>query len=119
MRRNRSCAKSFLHYKKSTESKSFISSVELYKNESETTFKKFNQLFSRNGKKKNQLKVTYFQYTLKPTQLKECRVPLHLLPAVNKELQRLISEGQIKKQKSSDEDRFISQIIIAYMKDKL
>ena len=55
---------------------------------------------------------------LKPVQLKGRGVPLHLLPAVSKELDRLISEGHIKKLESRKEVRFISTIVITYKKEK-
>ena len=61
--------------------------------------KKLNQLFNRVGKRKKQLTNTHFHYPLKPTHLKGRKVPLHLLTAVSKELDRLTSEGHIKRPK--------------------
>ena len=100
--------KPFPHYKKNIESKSLINSVGSYKSETKTIFKKFNILFGRIDKIKNQIEITYFQDPLKPIHSKGRMIPLDLFPAVSKELDRLISEGHFKNLKSSKEDRFIS-----------
>ena len=110
--------KPFPYYKISFEQKSFKNFVVLYKNETEITFKKFNQLFSRVARINNQLKFTHFHDPLKPIRLKERRVPHHLLLAVNKKLDRLISEGHNKKLESCDEDSFFSPILITCKKHK-
>ena len=57
------------------------------------------------------MKVTYFQVDLELIQLKGRRVPPHLYDKVKTELDRLKSEGNIKKLENFDEDRFISTIL--------
>ena len=101
--------KSFPYYKNSNESKSFINPVRLNKKETETLFKKFNQLFNRVGERKNQIKFTRFHDLLNPIRTKGRRFSLHLLPAVSKKLDKLISEKHIKKLELCDEDENISQ----------
>ena len=64
--------------------------------ETDFTTKTFKQLFLRNGKIKNQTKITHFHEHLKPIQLKCRRLPLHLLDSVKTELNRLKSEGHQK-----------------------
>ena len=65
--------KPFPHYKNSIERKSYKNSVGLYKKETETIFRKFNQFFRRFGEMKNQLKLTHFHDPLKPIQKKGVR----------------------------------------------
>ena len=62
--------------------------------------------------------MTYFHEPLKPIQLKGRRVPLHLLDSVKTEINRLKSQGHIKKLTNYDEDRFISPIVITCKKDQ-
>ena len=81
--------------------------------------KTFKNLFLRIGKIKNQMKITHFHEPLKPIQLKERRVPLHLLDSVKTELNRLKAEGHIKKLENCDEDRFISPIVITCKKRQI
>ena len=107
-----------LHINKKT-CKSIDSITSLDKeNELDMISKTFKQLFPRIGKIKNQTKITHFHEPLKPIQLKGRRVPLHLLDSVKTELNRLKSEGHIKKLENCDEDRFISPIVITCKKDK-
>ena len=110
--------KPFPQYKNNIGAKSFINSVGLYESETETIFRNFNKLFDRIGNMRNKLKITLLHDPLKPVQLKGRRVPLHLLPAVSKKLDRLISEGHIKNLESRDEVRFISTIVITCKKEK-
>ena len=80
--------------------------------------KTFKQLILRIGKIQNQTKITHFHEPLKPIQLKGRHVPLHLIYSRKTELNRLISEGNIKKFENCDDDRFISPIVITCKKDK-
>ena len=101
--------------KKTCKSINLISALDK-ENEIDMISKTFKQLFLRIGKIKNQTKITHFHEPLKPTQLKG--IPLHLLDSVKTELNRLKSEGHIKKLENCDEDIFISPIVITCKKDK-
>ena len=84
-----------------------MNSFGLYKDETEFFFKNLNQLFNRIGKMRNPFKFIRFHDPLKPIQIKGRRVPLHLLPAVKKELDNQISQGHIKKLESCEDGRLI------------
>ena len=80
--------------------------------------KTFQQLFTRIGKTKNQTKITHLHEPLKPIHLKGRRVALHLLDPVKTELNRLKSEGNMKKLENCDKDGFINPIVNTCKKDK-
>ena len=77
----------------------------------------FQAIVPSGWKNKNQTKITLFHEPLKPVELIGRRVPLRLLESVKTELNRLKSEGKIKKLESCDEIRFISTIVITCEKD--
>ena len=84
---------------------------------SDKIFNEFKNLFTRVGKIPNDRKVSHFYTTFKPIQSKGRRVPLHLLAGVNEELKKMEKEGHIIKLEKSDEDCFISPIVITRKKD--
>ena len=99
-----------------------ISRPELCKlnNYSDTTlnlYHKYKGLFNRVGKIPLDRKVTLFHSPFKPIQTKGRKVPLHLLNKVKTELNRMEQKGHIVKLNKSDEDCFISPIVITRKKD--
>ena len=62
-------------------------------------------------------KIT-FKENCKPKQHKGRRVPLHLLERVEKELENLIEDKQIKRLVKCSDKYFISPVVITVKKDK-
>ena len=59
-----------------------------------------------------------FKEKFKPTQHKGRRVPLHLLEGIEKELEKLIEDKQIKRLKKCSDEYFISPVVITVKRDK-
>ena len=60
---------------------------------------------------------TKFKYILCPIQEKGRRIPVHIQDKVQAELEKLLSEGHIKKLDKCTSDCFIAPIVITVKKD--
>ena len=81
-------------------------------------FKKYPHLCTRLGRSKNRLAKSTFKENFKPKLHKGRRVPLHLLERVEKELENLIEDKQIKRLEKCSDEYFISPVVITVKKNK-
>ena len=63
----------------------------------EKFFTKFKNLFERQGISKNHILSSKFKYPLCPIQEKGRRIPIHIQNKVEKEIEKLLTEGHITK----------------------
>ena len=98
-----------------------IGSLRLAENnqsETEKIFQQYHALFETN----KTIKDTEIKIQLKPghipTKQKARPIPLHLQNEVEKEINRLITEGHLEKIQNVDEDCFVSPVVITVKKDK-
>ena len=81
-------------------------------------FKKYPHLCTRIGRSKNHMAKSTLKENFSPTQHKGRRVPLHLLERVEKELENLIEDKQMKRLEKCSDEYFISPVVITVKKDK-
>ena len=79
--------------------------------------RQFSDLIKRSGRSKNFIVNTYFNEPIKPIQVKEKRIPIHLLPEVKLCTDQLLRDGHIEKLSRCSEDCFISPIVITAKRD--
>ena len=80
-------------------------------------YDQFKSLFDRQGESKNHTVSTKFKYPLCPIQEKGRRIPIHIQDKVQTELEKLLSEGHIKKLDKCTSDCFIAPNVITVKKD--
>ena len=80
-------------------------------------YDQFKSRFDRQGESKNHTVSTKFKYPLCPTQEKGRRIPIHIQVKVQTELEKLLSEGHIRKLDKCTSDCFIAPIVITVKKD--
>ena len=83
----------------------------------EKFFTKFKNLFERQGISKNHIVGSKFKSPLCPTQEKGRRIPIHIQDKVEKEIEKLLTEGHIIKLDKRTSDCFIAPIVITVKKD--
>ena len=83
----------------------------------EKFFTKFKNLFERQGISKNHIASSKFKYPLCPIQEKGRRIPIHIQDKVEKEIEKLLTEGHITKLDKCTSDCFIAPIVITVKKD--
>ena len=83
----------------------------------EKFFNKFKNLFERQGISKNHIVRSKFKYPLRPIQEKRRRIPIHIQDKVEKEIEKLLTEGHIIKLDKWTSDCFIAPIVITVKKD--
>ena len=77
----------------------------------------FSKLFTRVGKIRNYKVQAEFFKNLVPVQQKGRRVPVTLQEKVDKEIDKLLTQGHIKKLKECSDRYFVSPIVITVKKD--
>ena len=77
---------------------------------------KFIDLLVRQGISKNHILSSNFKYPLCPIQEKGIRTPIHIQDKVEKEIEKLLTEGHINKLDKSTSDCFIASILITVKK---
>ena len=80
-------------------------------------FTQFKNLFERQGISKNHIVSSKFKYPLCPIQEKGRRIPIHIQDKVEKEIEKLLTEGHITKLDKCTSDCFIAPIVITKKKD--
>ena len=83
----------------------------------EKFFTQFKNLFERQGISKNHIVSSKFKYPLCPIQEKGRRIPIHIPDKVEKEIEKLLTEGHITKLDKCTSDCFIAPIVITVKKD--
>ena len=83
----------------------------------EKFFTKFKNLFDRQGISKNFIVSSKFKYPICPIQEKGKRIPIHIQDKVEKEIEKLLTEGHITKLDKCTSDCFIAPIVITVKKD--
>ena len=84
----------------------------------ETIAPQFPHLVSRIGLSKTHVEKSKFHQKFTAKHQKGRRVPINLQPRVSAELERLKTEGHIKKLSSCSDEHFISLIVITIKKDQ-
>ena len=74
-------------------------------------FNKFSNLFERQGISKNHFVSSKFKYPQCPIQEKGRRIPIHIQDKVEKEIEKLLTEGHITKLDKFTSDCFIAPIV--------
>ena len=80
-------------------------------------FTQFKNLFERQGISKNHIVSSKFKYPLCPIQEKGRRIPIHIQDKVEKEIEKLLTDGHITKLDKCTSDCFIAPIVITVKKD--
>ena len=80
-------------------------------------FDKFRDLFDRQGISKNHIVKSKFKYPLCPIPEKRKIIPIHIQDKVEKEIEKLLTEGHITKLDKCTSDCFIARIVITVKKD--
>ena len=80
-------------------------------------FTQFKNLFERQGISKNHIVSSKFKYPLCPIQEKGRRIPIHIQDKVEKEIEKLLTEGHITKLDKCTSDCFIAPIVITKKND--
>ena len=83
----------------------------------EKFFIKFKNLFERLGFSKNHIVSSKFKHPLCPIQEKGRRIPIRIQDKVEKEIEKLLTEGQITKLDKCTSDCFFPPIVITVTKD--
>ena len=96
-----------------------FSDAEIEQNIINWIFKKYPHLCTRLGRAKNHMAKSTFKENFKPTQHKGRRVPLHLLERVEKELENLIKDKQIRRLEKCSDEYFISPVVITVKRTKV
>ena len=85
----------------------------------ENFFTKFKNLFDRQGISKDHIVSSKFKYPLCPIQEKGRRISIHTQDKVEKEIEKLLTEGHITKLDKCTSDCFIAPIVITVKKGRL
>ena len=83
----------------------------------EKFFTQFKKLFEKQGISKNHIVSSKFKYPLCPIQEKGRGIPIHIQDKVEKEIEKLLTEGHITKLDKCTSDCFIAPIVITVKKD--
>ena len=79
--------------------------------------KNFSDLFVRQGISKNHTISSNFKYPLCPIQEKGIRTPMHIQDKVEKEIEKMLTEGHSNKLDKCTSDCFVAPIVITVKKD--
>ena len=80
-------------------------------------FDKLRDLFDRQGISKKHIVCSKFKYPLCPMQEKGRRIQIHIQHKVEKEIEKMLTEGHITKLDKCTSDCFIAPIVITVKKD--
>ena len=82
-------------------------------------FNKFRNFFDRQGISKKHIVSSKFKYTLCPIQEKGRRIPIHIQDKVEKEIEKILTEGHITKLYKCTSGCFIAPIRLTVKKRRL